>query len=86
MTIREFDKPRRAVNYSVLRKVKHQKSYDIPVILATNVRELTNKVDEIHPLLKLGCRLMCQILVSLSLVTIYFASIELLQEEGSVFI
>ena len=46
MTIREFDKPRRAVNYSVLRKVKHQKSYDIPLILSTNVRELTNKVDD----------------------------------------
>ena len=54
MTIREFDKPRRAVNYSVLRKVKHQKSYDIPLILSTNVRELTNKVDEIQQIAELN--------------------------------
>ena len=54
ITIREFDKPGRAVNYSVLRKVKHQKSYDIPVILSTNVRELANKVDEIQQIAELN--------------------------------
>ena len=54
IAIREFDKPGRAVNYSVLRKVKHQKSYDIPLILSTNVRELTNKVDEIQQIAELN--------------------------------
>ena len=52
--IREFDKPGRAVNYSVLRKVKHQKSYDVAVILSTNVRALTNKVDEIQKIAELN--------------------------------
>ena len=47
IAICEFDKPVRVVNYGILRKVKHQKSYDIPVILLTNIRALTNKVDEI---------------------------------------
>ena len=42
------------MNYSVLRKVKHQKSYDIPLILSTNVRELTNKVDEIQQIAELN--------------------------------
>ena len=42
------------MNYSILRKVKHQKSYDIPVILSTNVRVLTNKVDEIQQILELN--------------------------------
>ena len=42
------------MNYSILRKVKHQKSYDIPVILSTNVRVLTNKVDEIQQIVELN--------------------------------
>ena len=42
------------MNYSILRKVKHQKSYDIPVLLSTNVRALTNKVDEIQQILELN--------------------------------
>ena len=42
------------MNYSILRKAKHQKSYDIPVILSTNVRALTNKVDEIQQILELN--------------------------------
>ena len=42
------------MNYSILRKVKHQKSYDIPVLLSTNVRALTNKVDEIQQIVELN--------------------------------
>ena len=42
------------MNYSILRKVKHQKSYDIPAILSTNVRALTNKVDEIQQIVELN--------------------------------
>ena len=42
------------MNYSILRKVKHQKSYDIPVLLSTNVRALMNKVDEIQQILELN--------------------------------
>ena len=42
------------MNYRVLRKIKHQKSYDIPVILSTNVRALTNKVDEIQQIVELN--------------------------------
>ena len=42
------------MNYSILRKVKHQKSYDIPAILSTNVRALTNKVDEIQKIVELN--------------------------------
>ena len=42
------------MNYSILRKAKHQKSYDIPVILSTNVSALTNKVDEIQQILELN--------------------------------
>ena len=42
------------MNYSVLRKVKHQKFYDIPVILSTKVRALTNKVDEIQEIAELN--------------------------------
>lgn len=42
------------MNYSVLKKVKHQKSYDIPVILSTNARALTNKVDEIQQITELN--------------------------------
>ena len=37
------------MNYRVLRKVKHQKSYDIPVILSTNVR-----ADEIQQIVELN--------------------------------
>ena len=97
IAISEFDKPARAVDYSVLRKVKHQKSYDIPVILSTKVRALTNKVDEIQEIAEFNsisaiCITETWLSPSVpdscvaSMVTIYFARIELLREEECVFI
>ena len=87
IAISEFDKPARAVNNSVLRKVKHQKSYDIPVILSTKVQEIAelNFVSAIcitetwlSPNVPDSC--------VASMVTIYFARIELLRKEECVFI
>ena len=42
------------MNYSVSKKAKHQKSYDIPAILSTNVRTLMNKVDDIQQIAELN--------------------------------
>ena len=95
IAIREFDKPARAVNYSVLTKVKHQKSFDIPVILSTDVRALTNKVDEIQHIAELNSvRAICITETWLSpnvpgscvAIPGYNLRIELLQEKECVFI
>ena len=38
----------RGKDQSYMKRVLHAKSYRVPSILATNIRNLSNKVDELH--------------------------------------
>ena len=88
---------RNTVNHGVIKRVPYRKSYDILTVMSANVRTIASKVDKIQQIAELNnantiCITetwlppRCQMLLFLSLDTIYFGKIGQKPREECVFI